>query len=182
MSVNEIWKNGQVVKVTEQDPLPVMIVGGGGGDVPDGSINTAKLADGAVTEEKLAADAVAWSRVTGKPNTFPPESHTHTAAQISDASAVGRSVLTAADQAVARTAIGAGTSSQNLTAITAAEATAGTAATARAITAAVLAGAINERTKNKPEVAALTPIADPATATMEEVATTLNALISALKS
>lgn len=36
--------------------------------------------------------------------------HTHTAANISDSSAVGRSVLTAADAAAARTAIGAGTS------------------------------------------------------------------------
>lgn len=37
--------------------------------------------------------------------------HTHTASQISDASSVGRSLLTAADAAAARTAIGAGTSS-----------------------------------------------------------------------
>ena len=36
--------------------------------------------------------------------------HTHTAAQISDATATGRSVLTASSQAAARTAIGAGTS------------------------------------------------------------------------
>lgn len=36
--------------------------------------------------------------------------HTHTAAQISDSTAVGRSVLTAADAAAARSAIGAGTS------------------------------------------------------------------------
>jgi hypothetical protein len=39
--------------------------------------------------------------------------HTHTASAISDSTAVGRSVLTAADAAAARTAIGAGTS--NLT-------------------------------------------------------------------
>ena len=36
--------------------------------------------------------------------------HTHTASQISDSTATGRSVLTASDAAVARTAIGAGTS------------------------------------------------------------------------
>ena len=36
--------------------------------------------------------------------------HTHPAAQISNATAVGRSVLTAADAAAARSAIGAGTS------------------------------------------------------------------------
>ena len=40
-----------------------------------------------------------------------PTTHTHTAAQISDASTIGRTVLTAADGAAIRTAIGAGTSS-----------------------------------------------------------------------
>ena len=54
---------------------------------------------------------VAWGDVTGKPSTFPPAAHTHTAAQVSDATATGRSVLTAADGAAARSAIGAGTSS-----------------------------------------------------------------------
>ena len=52
-----------------------------------------------------------WGDVTGKPAAYPPEVHTHTATQISDATATGRSVLTAASQAAARTAIGAGTSS-----------------------------------------------------------------------
>ncbi|MDQ0270730.1 hypothetical protein [Cytobacillus purgationiresistens] len=55
--------------------------------------------------------AVAWGDVTGKPSTFPPSTHTHTASQISDASTVGRGVLSAQDAAAARTAIGAGTSS-----------------------------------------------------------------------
>ena len=65
---------------------------------------------------------VDWADVTGKPTTFPPVvgttattakagNYQPTAANISDASAVGRSVLTAADAAAARTAIGAGTSS-----------------------------------------------------------------------
>lgn len=68
---------------------------------------------------------VTWADVTGKPTSFPPAAHTHTAAdvgaapashthtavQVSDATATGRSVLTAADGAAARTAIGAGTSS-----------------------------------------------------------------------
>lgn len=40
-----------------------------------------------------------------------PVSHTHTASAISDSTSVGRSVLTAADAAAARAAIGAGTSS-----------------------------------------------------------------------
>lgn len=54
---------------------------------------------------------VAWADVTGKPSSFTPATHTHTAAQVSDATATGRSVVTAADAAAARTAIGAGTSS-----------------------------------------------------------------------
>lgn len=40
-----------------------------------------------------------------------PTAHTHTAAQISDSTATGRAVMTAADGAAARLAIGAGTSS-----------------------------------------------------------------------
>lgn len=47
------------------------------------------------------------NQIAGKADTV----HTHTASQISDASTVGRSVLTAATAAAARTAIGAGTSS-----------------------------------------------------------------------
>jgi hypothetical protein len=39
-----------------------------------------------------------------------PSAHTHTASQISDSTATGRSVLTAADATAARSAIGAGTS------------------------------------------------------------------------
>ena len=49
--------------------------------------------------------------LSGKANT----SHTHTATQISDSTATGRSVLTATDAATARAAIGAGTGSSNLT-------------------------------------------------------------------
>ncbi|MBN2980122.1 hypothetical protein [Cohnella algarum] len=187
--------------VRKSKPLP-MTGNGGAVTIPDGSITTAKLADGSVTTAKLAsgtkapsaatADAAPWAGITGKPSTFPPTigstsltakagNWTPAAADISDASVVGRSVLTAADAAAARTAIGAGTSSQNLTALTATEATAGTATTARAITAAVLAGAINERTKNKAEITALTPIADPNAAELSTVATLLNAVVAALK-
>ena len=55
-----------------------------------------------------------WDDVTGKPATYPPESHSHAASDISDATATGRSVLTAASQAAARQAIGAGTSNLTL--------------------------------------------------------------------
>lgn len=76
------------------------------------------------------AGSNAWSEITGKPTTFPPTigsgagdavagddprltdartptAHTHPAADISDSTIVGRSVLTAADAGAVRTAIGA---------------------------------------------------------------------------
>lgn len=75
-----------------------------------------------------------WTEITSKPTTFAPTigatgstavagndarltdartptAHTHPASQVSDSTATGRSLLTAADAAAARTAIGAGTSS-----------------------------------------------------------------------
>lgn len=59
-----------------------------------------------------AAEA-AGSGITGAPliwpSTFPSSAHSHTATEISNASTVGRNVLTAATQQEARTAIGAGT-------------------------------------------------------------------------
>ncbi len=62
--------------------------------------------DGKVDAAEVA-DAAPWAGITGKPATFPPDAHTHTANQISDATTVGKAVLTAADAAAARTAIGA---------------------------------------------------------------------------
>ena len=67
------------------------------------------------------------------------------AEDITDSTEVGRTVLTAADGAAARSAIGAGTSSQNLTAMSAAEAETGTSTTARAINASVLGAEIDRR-------------------------------------
>lgn len=55
-----------------------------------------------------AAESVPWAGVTDKPSTYTPASHTHTAAQVSDSTTVGRAVLTATDATAARTAIGAG--------------------------------------------------------------------------
>lgn len=48
-----------------------------------------------------------WEQVTGKPTTFQPISHQHLVADLSDSTAVGRSVVTAVDAAAARSAIGA---------------------------------------------------------------------------
>lgn len=66
-------------------------------------------ADGAAARAAIGAGtsnlAVGTTATTAKAGNYQP-----TAGQISDATAVGRSVLTAADAAAARTAIGAGTS------------------------------------------------------------------------
>ena len=52
------------------------------------------------------------------PATFPPSSHTHPASQISDSTSAGRTILTAADAAAQRTALGLGTvATQNANAV-----------------------------------------------------------------
>jgi len=140
--------------------------------------------------------SVTWADITSKPATFPPSTHTHTASQISDASSVGRSVLTAADAAAARTAIGAGTSSLTIgtTASTAAAGNhthdaaaiaSGTLDAARIPTLAQskvtnlatdLAGKIA-----KSSIAGITAIADPSAADAPVVAAKFNELLAALK-
>lgn len=95
-----------------------------------------------------------------------------TSDDITDATDVGKSVLTAATAADARTAIGAGTS--NLTIGT-------TASTAKAGNYTPTTTEVSDSLKAKAEIAALTEIADPATATPEDVATAVNAIIAALQ-
>lgn len=76
----------------------------------DGSVTTNKLADGSITNAKVAPTAAIdqskvanlTSDLAGKATTV----HTHTATQISDATAVGRSFITAADSAAAKTLLG----------------------------------------------------------------------------
>lgn len=51
------------------------------------------------------SSSLSWGDITGKPSTFPPSAHTHTAAQISDASDVGKGLMTAKDAATARSLI-----------------------------------------------------------------------------
>lgn len=59
------------------------------------------------------APVAGGSGIAGAPSTwpsaFPPSGHTHTAAEIFNASTVGRNVITAVDAQAARAAIGAGT-------------------------------------------------------------------------
>ena len=100
-----------------------------GGQVPDyASLPSSGVADGElwlaggrlylrdagawpVEADGVYLGGAAWSAITGKPSVFPPATHSHPAADISDSTTVGRAVLTAADAAAARSAIGAGTSS-----------------------------------------------------------------------
>lgn len=90
----------------------------GSGNVADGTITTAKLHDGAVTDVKVASNAaIAQSKIADLTTDLAGKasaSHTHTATDIADSTSTGRAVLTAADAAAARTAIGAGTSNLTL--------------------------------------------------------------------
>ncbi len=52
------------------------------------------------------AIVVNWAGIGGKPSTFPPAAHTHPAEQISDSTAYGRGLLTAANRTAARNALG----------------------------------------------------------------------------
>ncbi|QOP66792.1 minor tail protein [Arthrobacter phage Odyssey395] len=60
---------------------------------------------------KIGNGTSTWATLGYWDDKSAPAIHTHTASQISDSTATGRSLLTAADAAAARTAIGAGTSS-----------------------------------------------------------------------
>lgn len=168
-------------------------------DITDASTvgrNVLKATDTAAARTAIGAGtgnsnlAIGTTSTTAKAGDWKPAS-----TDISDASAVGQSVLKAADAAAARTAIGAGTSSLAL-GTTASTASAGnhthSAATTSAAgfmsaadktkldTAVDATGAITA-IKNKSQIAALTPIADTANTDVTAVAELLNALIAALK-
>lgn len=73
------------------------------GQLPDGSGNV-------VVEGGGGGDGSAtWGSLPGKPSTFPPTAHTHSRSEISDASGLGRQLISAADAQAARALIGAGT-------------------------------------------------------------------------
>ena len=88
------------------------------------------------------------------------------------AGTTGKAVMKATSAEAARTAIGAGTS--NLTIGT-------TASTAKAGNYTPTTNEVAASLKAKAEIAALVGIADPAEATVEDVATAVNAIIAALK-
>jgi hypothetical protein len=95
-------------------------IGAGTSNLVIGTSNTtAKAGDYAPTKSDVGLGNVDNTSDANKPISTATQtalsgkaatSHTHTASQISDSTATGRSVLVAADAAAARTAIGAGTS------------------------------------------------------------------------
>ena len=98
-------------------------------------------------EDGIAANDTAAAAAKSAADGKAAKSHTHKAADLSDASEVGRTVLTAADAAAARAAIGAGTSSTDTktAAGTAAQLAAGTDTTQRSWAAKDLIAAIDAR-------------------------------------
>lgn len=117
--------------------------------------------------EGATALTIGTTADTAKAGNYAP-----TTDEITDATDVGKSVLTADTAAAARTAIGAGTS--NLAIGT-------TASTAKAGNYTPSTAEVSTSLKAKDEIAALTEIATPAEATTEDVAVAVNAIIAALK-
>lgn len=78
---------------------------------------------GALAGKADASHTQAWSTITSTPTTLAgygitdaaAASHTHTASQISDSTAAGRAILTAADAAAQRTALGLGSAALSAT-------------------------------------------------------------------
>lgn len=176
--------------VTKDNPLPVALIGGGGTPEP-GSIKTDMIADGAITDEKLAKPKV------DVPPSLVPKKVIGTTLETSELGLVGYDddptpmslvmrqfggqVATAAPVADTDAATKKYVDDNKPAAMSSAEATTGTATTARSISAQVLTAGAKAAMKNKTEIAALTAIADPATATAQDIATKLNEVIAALK-
>lgn len=104
------------------------------------------LAGTAVQPADLADVATSgdYADLLNVPATFAPTAHTHTASEISDASAIGQSVMTAADAAAIRTLLSVYTQAQTDTAISDAIADLIGAAPAALDTLAEIADAIND--------------------------------------
>lgn len=68
-------------------------------------------ANGTLALTSNTSGQVQWSEIGSTPSTFTPSAHTHPASEISDSTATGRSLMTAADAAAARTELGLGDAS-----------------------------------------------------------------------
>lgn len=100
-------QEGDVVIITTGDDKGSYMLGGGPASVPESWVALATSPDAPVQSVNGQSGTV----VLGAGDVgAAPASHTHPATSISDATTVGRAVLTASDAAAARTVIGAGTS------------------------------------------------------------------------
>jgi|SRR5690606_26413886 len=98
-------------------------------DIDAGTLAIARIPTGTTSSTVALGDhSHEWDDIANKPSTFAPGAHTHEAADIEDATATGLSLLTAADAATARSAIGAGTSTISLVSSGGNNGSAGTAA------------------------------------------------------
>ena len=88
-----------------------------------GSGTTTLARNGAVAGNYYKWDGANWvpavisylDDIEDIPSTFPPSTHTHPATGISDSSSAGRAIITAADAAAQRTALGLGTAATSAT-------------------------------------------------------------------
>ena len=84
----------RAVYVSDENPLPVVMVGGGaGGSVTsdDVTVNEGTLTD-YVTSNDAAVDAASktatWGQVSNRPSTFTPSEHTHAVSDITGLQAI----------------------------------------------------------------------------------------------
>lgn len=149
----------EYVTVTPDTPLPVS--GAGGGTPQPGSVTTEALADGAVTDAKLAKPKV------DVPNPLIPKMVIGTTLETNVLGMVGYSQTPFADS-LAMYQFGGQ--------LAVAEPQADEDATTKAYVDGQVAARIA-----KTAIASIDSIADPSTATIEDVANALNALLAALK-
>lgn len=91
---------------TAVDPIKVRVIGTTTGG-PTTGLEVYTDSAGNLRAVQPLATAVDWSTIVNKPSAFPPTPHTHPLADISDATAYGRSLAQTADAAAARTLLGA---------------------------------------------------------------------------
>lgn len=71
-----------------------------------GGVNWTELKGTPATLAGYGITAVSWNVLTSVPSTFTPAAHTHVINDISNAGAMGKTLLATADAAAARTALG----------------------------------------------------------------------------
>jgi hypothetical protein len=103
-------QTAETIQAQLADAPQILPAGGNNGDVLYRIADrTGQWAPAAQGTGGTGGGITTWDAILSKPATFPASPHTHPAAEISDATTVGRAVVQAASQQAARAAIGAGT-------------------------------------------------------------------------